>query len=88
MLFRSVVVEAGYIAVELAVILNALGCETHNLIRKDHVLRNFDESLSYMLTDEMVNAGVNLHRNTQVRNLCICYNFFIDLFDILWEYIL
>ena len=58
---------AGYIAVELAGILNALGCETHNLIRKDHVLRNFDESLSHMLTDEMINAGVNLHRNTQVR---------------------
>ena len=62
---------AGYIAVELAGILNALGCETHNLIRKDHVLRNFDESLSHMLTDEMINAGVNLHRNTQVRNVCI-----------------
>ena len=63
------VVGAGYIAVELAGILNALGCETHNLIRKDHVLRNFDESLSHMLTDEMVNAGVNLHRNTQVRTV-------------------
>lgn len=63
---KTVVVGAGYIAVELAGILNALGSDTHNLIRRDHVLRNFDETVSEMLTEEMVKAGINLHKATQV----------------------
>lgn len=60
-------VGAGYIAVELAGILNSLGCETHLLIRRDHVLRNFDETVSRLLTEEIVNSGIKLHRQTQVR---------------------
>lgn len=63
------VVGAGYIAVELAGILNSLGSDTHNLIRRDSVLRNFDQDLSRMLTEEMVTAGVNIHRTTQVSSV-------------------
>lgn len=60
-------VGAGYIAVELAGILNALGSEVHLLIRRDHVLRNFDESLSHLLTEEIEKSGIKLHRQTQVK---------------------
>lgn len=40
---KSVVVGAGYIGVELAGILNALGSKTSLVVRYDSVLRNFDE---------------------------------------------
>ena len=63
---KSVVIGAGYIAVELAGILNALGSETHSLIRYDQVLRTFDQSICQMLTQEIIDSGINLHQQTQV----------------------
>ncbi|XP_067943796.1 glutathione reductase, mitochondrial-like [Watersipora subatra] len=66
---KAVVIGAGYIAVELAGILNALGSETHALIRKDQVLRTFDETVSQLLTQEMVSAGIHLHTQTQVSEI-------------------
>ncbi|XP_065840417.1 glutathione reductase, mitochondrial-like [Oscarella lobularis] len=66
---KIAVVGAGYIAVELAGILNALGSETSLLIRKDKVLRSFDSTLSNMITDEVVDSGIDLVRNTTVDKL-------------------
>lgn len=63
---KTVVVGAGYIAVELAGMLANLGSETHLLIRYDQVLRTFDETLSTMLTDAIVDGPINLHKQTQV----------------------
>lgn len=63
---RVVVVGAGYIAVELAGIFNALGTETHLLIRGDTVLRTFDPTIQEVLTPWMEHTGVNLHRQTNV----------------------
>lgn len=66
---RVVVVGAGYIAVELAGIFNALGTETHLLIRYDKVLRTFDPVIQDTLTPWMVKTGVNLHTHTQVTKI-------------------
>ncbi|KAI5899234.1 uncharacterized protein SCHCODRAFT_02604549 [Schizophyllum commune H4-8] len=63
---RVVVVGAGYIAVELAGIFNALGTQTHLLIRGDTVLRTFDETIQQTLTPWMEKTGVNIHRQTHV----------------------
>lgn len=63
---RVAVIGAGYIAVELAGIFNALGTETHLLIRGDTVLRTFDPTIQETLTPWMEKTGVNLHRQTQV----------------------
>ncbi|RCN25304.1 pyridine nucleotide-disulfide oxidoreductase [Ancylostoma caninum] len=63
---KSVVVGAGYIAVELAGVLANLGSDTHLLIRYDKVLRNFDETLSTGLTEAMDKGPVNIHKKTQV----------------------
>ncbi|KAF8590495.1 glutathione-disulfide reductase [Ramaria rubella] len=63
---RVVVVGAGYIAVELAGIFNALGTETNLLIRKDKVLRTFDPLLQDTLTEWMEHSGVKIHRSTNV----------------------
>jgi len=63
---RVAVVGAGYIAVELAGIFNALGTETHLLIRGDTVLRSFDPTLQETLTPWMEKTGVRLHKQTHV----------------------
>ncbi len=61
---KAVVVGAGYIAVELAGVLNFLGTETHLVIRKAKVLREFDPVISDFLTNEMIQQGMHLHKNT------------------------
>lgn len=60
----AVVVGAGYIAVELAGVLNSLGTEVHLVVRKGRALREFDPAISEGLDAEMVRAGINIHRNT------------------------
>jgi glutathione reductase (NADPH) len=60
----AVVVGAGYIAVELAGVLNSLGAETHLVVRKGKALREFDPMISDGLDKEMVKAGIMIHRNT------------------------
>ncbi|PPS58989.1 hypothetical protein CRX72_27485 [Pantoea sp. BRM17] len=47
---RVAVVGAGYIAVELAGVVNALGAETHLFVRKHAPLRSFDPLLSERAT--------------------------------------
>lgn len=59
-----VVVGAGYIAVELAGVLNSLGSKTHLAVRKHRALRNFDPDISAALDEEMQKAGIIIHRNT------------------------
>ena len=61
---RVAVVGAGYIAVELAGVLNSLGSEVSMLLRRDHFLASFDVMLRENLMEEMNNAGV--HFITQV----------------------
>jgi glutathione reductase (NADPH) len=60
---RVVVVGAGYIAVELAGVLHALGSETHLVVRKHAPLRNFDPMLSNTLVELMAEDGPTLHTN-------------------------
>ncbi|XP_031552768.1 glutathione reductase, mitochondrial-like [Actinia tenebrosa] len=60
---KVAVVGAGYIAVELAGILNALGSKVSLFIRYSKVLRNFDSMLSDKLTEEIVASGIDLQTN-------------------------
>jgi glutathione reductase (NADPH) len=60
----AVVVGAGYIAVELAGVLNSLGSEVHLVVRKGKALREFDPLISDGLDAEMEKAGILIHRNT------------------------
>ncbi|VDN26517.1 unnamed protein product [Gongylonema pulchrum] len=66
---RTVVVGAGYIAVELSSMLALLGSDTHLLIRKNAVLRNFDQTLSECLTEAIEKGPTKLHKNTQVKSV-------------------
>jgi len=61
----AVLVGAGYIAVELAGVLNSLGSEVHLVVRQGKALREFDTMISDGLDSEMTKAGIHIHRNTK-----------------------
>ena len=58
---RTAVIGAGYIAVEVAGVLNALGSDTHLFVRKDRPLRTFEKDIVDVLVDEMAKSGPTLH---------------------------
>ena len=62
---KAVVVGAGYIAVELAGVLQALGTDTSLVLRKGQALREFDDMLAETLDEEMQRQGINIFRNTE-----------------------
>ncbi len=64
-----VIVGSGYIAVELAGVLNALGSAVTLLLRREHLLRNFDAMLREALMEEMLNDGVSIMSGTQVSSV-------------------
>jgi len=63
---RVAVVGAGYIAVELAGVLNSLGSETHLIARYDKVLRTFDPAIQDVLLPWMEHTGIHFHGNSKV----------------------
>jgi glutathione reductase (NADPH) len=66
---RVAVVGAGYIAVELAGLLNALGSEVDLMLRRQHFLASFDAMLREALMEEMVNDGVNILPNINLEKV-------------------
>jgi glutathione reductase (NADPH) len=54
-------VGAGYIAVELAGVINGLGAETHLFVRKHAPLRSFDPLIVDTLVEVMNTEGPQLH---------------------------
>jgi glutathione reductase (NADPH) len=66
---KALVIGAGYIAVELAGVLHALGTDTHLLVRKDRPLRHFDSDITDMLLERMAQDKLNLHRHTNVSRI-------------------
>ncbi|KAA8903155.1 hypothetical protein FN846DRAFT_65931 [Sphaerosporella brunnea] len=63
---KVVLVGAGYISIEFAGIFQALGTETHLMIRHETFLRSFDPMIQDTLTkyyDE--GMGMNLHRHSK-----------------------
>ncbi|MCG9728975.1 glutathione-disulfide reductase [Shewanella sp. Isolate13] len=61
---RVAVIGAGYIAVEVAGVLHALGSDTHLFVRKHAPLRNFDPMLSEALMESMATEGPTLHTHS------------------------
>lgn len=66
---RVVIVGAGYIAVELAGVLNALGSEVTMLLRRQHLLGRFDSMVRETLMDMMLDAGINIVTGMQVERI-------------------
>jgi len=63
---RVAVVGSGYISVELAGMLNALGTDVTMLLRREHLLRDFDAMLRENLMEEMLGDGIDILTRTQV----------------------
>ncbi|ENM5798218.1 glutathione-disulfide reductase [Vibrio mimicus] len=61
---RVAVIGAGYIAVEIAGVLNALGTETHLFCRKESPLRSFDPMIIETLVEVMNSEGPQLHTHS------------------------
>ncbi|WP_269496681.1 glutathione-disulfide reductase [Castellaniella sp. S9] len=66
---RVAVVGAGYIGVELAGVLNALGSDTHLFVRKDTPLRRFDPLLRDTLVAIMQTEGPTVHPHSDAESL-------------------
>lgn len=58
---RTAIVGAGYIAVEIAGVLKALGAETHLFVRQHAPLRRFDPLIVETLVEVINNQGIVLH---------------------------
>ena len=57
---RVAIVGAGYIAVELAGLMNGLGSEVSLMLRREHFHASFDAMLRETLMEQMVDDGVNI----------------------------
>lgn len=66
---RALVIGAGYIAVEFAGIFNGLGAETTLAVRKDLVLRGFDDDIRSFVQGQMIEKGVNILAETEVASI-------------------
>ncbi|RAL11962.1 glutathione-disulfide reductase GLR1 [Aspergillus homomorphus CBS 101889] len=62
---KVAVVGAGYIAVELAGVMGAVGVETHMYIRGQEFLRKFDPMISKTMTERYESVGIHVHKGHQ-----------------------
>jgi len=60
------IVGGGYIACEFAGILNGLGVEVTQYYRGAQILRGFDEEARGLISEEMIQNGVDLHLGTNI----------------------
>jgi len=60
-----VILGGGYIGAEFACILKGLGSEVTQIIRKDKILRGFDEDLRSEIQSQMQEHGINILNNVQ-----------------------
>jgi len=66
---RVAIIGAGYIGVELAGVLRALGSEVSLVALEARVLETFDDMISETLMEEMRKQGIELHMSFRVAGL-------------------
>ncbi len=65
---RSIlIVGGGYIACEMACILNGLGVEVTQIYRGAQILRGFDEEARGLVAESIRNRGIDLHLGTEIQ---------------------
>ncbi len=80
----------GFIAVELANVLNALGSEVSMFIRADSILSNFDDLIIDTLTKDMLTHGIEIINNTAISkvdkdlNICAEDTVFSNFDTLIW----
>ena len=64
---KSILINGGgYIACEFAGILNGLGVEVTQYYRGAQILRGFDSEARGLVSEEMIQAGIDLHLGTNI----------------------
>jgi len=66
---RFVVLGGGYIGVEFACILNELGSQVTQIIRRPYILRGFDLDLREHLQNSLIDQGLQVFENTEVKSI-------------------
>ncbi|OOF36166.1 glutathione-disulfide reductase [Rodentibacter heidelbergensis] len=66
---RVAIIGAGYIAVELAGVLNSLGAETHLVVRRHAPMRNQDPLIVETLLEVLEQDGIVLHKHTTIQEI-------------------
>lgn len=66
---RVAIIGAGYIAVELAGVLNSLGSETHLVVRRHAPMRNQDPLIVETLLEVLEQDGIQLHKHTTIQEI-------------------
>jgi len=66
---QALVIGAGYIATELAGVLNGLGTDVTILLRKHTLLRSFDSTLRETVMEESQRQGINILTCVHLREL-------------------
>ena len=63
------IIGAGYIGTEFACIMSGLGCEVTQIVRKDQILRGFDQDIRTQIQEGMTNHGIRVIPNTVVTSV-------------------
>jgi glutathione reductase (NADPH) len=66
---RIAIIGGGYIAVEFAGIFNGLGCEVDLVLRRDRVLRGFDEECRTVVHEALAQGGIRMRTETQIARI-------------------
>ena len=66
---RVAISGAGYIAVELAGVVNSLGAETHLVVRRHAPIRNFDPMVVDTLVEVLKQDGIHLHKHSTIQKV-------------------
>jgi glutathione reductase (NADPH) len=66
---RIAVVGGGYIAVEFAGIFNGLGAEVDLVLRRDRVLRGFDEECRTFVHNALASSGIHMRTETNIERI-------------------
>ncbi|QDL11950.1 glutathione-disulfide reductase [Brasilonema octagenarum UFV-E1] len=62
-----VIIGSGYIGSEFASIMRGLGSQVTQIIRKDLILRGFDQDIQLEIQEGMINHGIKIIKNTVVK---------------------
>ena len=66
---RITIVGGGYIAVEFAGIFNGLGCHVDLVLRRDRVLRGFDEECRTFVHEALAKSGIKIRTETEIARI-------------------
>jgi glutathione reductase (NADPH) len=63
------IIGAGYIGTEFAGIMHGLGCQVTQIIRKDQILKGFDQDIRTNIQEAMIGHGIRIIPNTLVTSV-------------------